>query len=265
MPRLRANSTSVSRSPTIAERSRSSGAALTKSRTSPIAGLRQAQCASGRCGQTKLPTKRMPCDANSASRFCVGALERRARIVGAAEPGLVRHDHELVAGRLEPQQRRNHAGDERLLDGRRRGSCAPRRACRRDRRTAPYAWRLRSAPDTACSSRSLSAGRPTVMRTQSSSSGSSNVRTRMSARRAVSRNAWPSRVSHENEVGVARIDLHDLRHVAQRGRQPRALALQHADALLRHAAASPSTAPAGRARSTASGTCRAAARPARTR
>src|SRR5204862_6900520 len=49
-------------------------------------------------------------------QLLVGLLEWRARIVGPAEAGLVRHDDELVAGRFQLEQRRYHAGHERLLD-----------------------------------------------------------------------------------------------------------------------------------------------------
>ena len=64
----------------------------------------------------------------SASRFLIGELERRARIVRPAEPGLIRHDHELIAGRLERSSAGITPGDERLLDG------SPRALALRDER-----------------------------------------------------------------------------------------------------------------------------------
>ena len=80
MPRLRANSTSVSRSPTIAERSRSSGAALTKSRTSPIAGLRHAQLRFGQVRADEVADEANALRGEQREHDCVGALERLARM-----------------------------------------------------------------------------------------------------------------------------------------------------------------------------------------
>ncbi len=81
----------------------------------------------------------------------IGALERGARIVGPAQARLIRDDHELVAGGLQPQQGGNHARDERLL-ARVRETLALR-----DERAAaiheqhPTHDFIRSAPETACS------------------------------------------------------------------------------------------------------------------
>ncbi len=67
VPRLRANSMSVSRSPTIALPARSTSRARTQSSTSLVFGLRQSQPSSLRCGQTNTASNSMSWELNASS------------------------------------------------------------------------------------------------------------------------------------------------------------------------------------------------------
>ena len=82
-----------------------------------MAGLRQAQCASGSVRADEVADEADALGCEQGEQFLIGELECRARVVRPAEARLIRDDDELIAGRLELEQRRNHARDERLLDG----------------------------------------------------------------------------------------------------------------------------------------------------
>ena len=75
------------------------------------AGLRLAAVAAvgGRCGQKNSASKSMPCEAKRVRMKSCGSRNVGFRERVRAEPVLVAHEHEAVAGSLESQQRRNHA------------------------------------------------------------------------------------------------------------------------------------------------------------
>src|SRR5690606_12231979 len=122
------------------------------------------------------------------AQISVRALEFRAPEALAAEPGLIRHDDDLVAGARESRERGDHARHQHDLLRRVHapvGRFLDQRAFSADEKDLTHHGL--SVRATASRSRSLSSGRPTVIRTQSATAGSANVLTRIPARCAAPR------------------------------------------------------------------------------
>src|SRR5690606_15214538 len=125
----------------------------------------------------------------------VRALELRPSEALAAEARLIRHDDDLVTGARESRERRDHARHQqhlfRRIDASVRRFLDERAFSADEKDLTHHGLSVRA---TASRSRSLSSGRPTVIRTQSATAGSANVLTRIPARCAAPRKSALSRV-----------------------------------------------------------------------
>ena len=107
MPKLAANSISVSRSPIMKLRVLSIVSAAMNSRTMPISGLRQSQPSRLKCGQMNTASNSIPCELNNSrmnrcarSKFSCGKPR-------GPESVLIRDHDEGETRGLELEQRRH--------------------------------------------------------------------------------------------------------------------------------------------------------------